>query len=61
MQVEVIHNAASAFAEHALAVRVVYHEEDVIFFRHLVQVGERGDITVHAEDAVRHDQGAAVF
>jgi hypothetical protein len=56
-----VHDAAPAFAEHALAVGVVHHQQQVVFLRHLVDLVQRCHVAVHAEDAVGHDQRAAVL
>ncbi len=59
VQAEVIHDAASAVAKHAFAVRVIHHQQDVVFLRDLVDGGQGRDVAVHAEHAVRDDQRAA--
>src|SRR5690606_40327147 len=40
VQPEMIDNAASAFAEHAFAVRVVHHEQNVMRVRHFIRSEE---------------------
>src|SRR6266496_4521611 len=59
MQSKVIHNAASAFAKYTFAVRIVHHEENIVFLSDLHQIREGGDIAVHAEDTIGDDQRTA--
>ena len=45
----------------AFAVRVIYHQQNVIVAGDLMQRGQRRDIPIHAEHAVGHDQAAAIL
>ena len=52
---EVVRRAAPA-AENARAVRVVHHDGRIVLLGQIDDSGQRRDIAVHAEDAVRDDQ-----
>jgi hypothetical protein len=56
VQAKVIDDAAPAAAEHALAVGIIDHQHDAVFFGHVADGVQRGDVAVHAEDAVGDDQ-----
>ena len=59
MQAEVIDDAAPTFAKHTFSMRVVYHEENVIFLSNFYQIRKGSDVAVHTEDTICNDQGAA--
>ena len=56
MEAKVVNDTPAAFPEHALAVRVINHEQDAVFFGHVANRVQRGQVAVHAKDAVGHDQ-----
>ena len=60
VQPEVIDDAAPAAPQHALAVRVVHHQQQVVALGHLDDAGQRRDVAVHREYAVGDDHAAAV-
>ena len=47
--------ASSILPEHPTCVSVVDHYEGVILFGQFNDVGQGGDIAIHAEDPVRND------
>ena len=51
--------AAAAGADEADGVRVVDHDHGVVAVGEVADLGERGDVAVHGEDAVGDDQPAA--
>ena len=51
-----VHDAAAARAQHALAVGVVHHERDAVLLGHRGDFVQRRDVAVHAEDAVGDDE-----
>ena len=59
VQPEVIHRAGATRAEHAGGVRVVDHHDGVAPLGDVHEVGERRDVGVHREDAVRDQELAA--
>ena len=59
VQTEVVDDAAPTAPEHALAMRVVHHEHGAVRLGDLAQLVQRGDVTIHAEDPVAHDEPAA--
>ena len=60
VQVKVIHDAAPALAQNAFAVRVIDHQQDIVFLRHSVQFRQRRDVAVHAEHAIGDDQTPSI-
>ncbi len=60
MQAKVVHDAAPALAQHALAVGVIDHQDGLIILADGVDLVQRGDIAIHAEDPVGDHHGARV-
>ena len=60
VQAEMVHDAAPALAEHAFAMGIIHHQQDVVHPGDFVDLVQRGHITVHAEDPVGDDDGAPV-
>src|ERR1700690_620062 len=57
---QMIHGAATAIAEDAGGVRVVYHHDAIVFFGEIAERGERGDIAFHGKNTVGDEQLFAV-
>ncbi|MPN29560.1 hypothetical protein SDC9_177013 [bioreactor metagenome] len=60
MQPVMVHNTAATPADDTFTVCVIYHEHNVVAVGDLVKFIQRGDITVHAEDAISDEQTAPV-
>jgi len=60
MQMEMIHNAASALAQNAFAMSVIHQSHQVILFGNFHQLIQRRDIAIHGEDAIANDNAAPV-
>ena len=60
VEAEVVHGAAPVAAEHARGVGVVDHHGGLVPLGDLADAGQRGDVAVHAEDAVGDDQDVLV-
>lgn len=60
VQAEMVHDAAAAAAQHALAVRIIHHRQHAVLLRDLAEPVERRDVAVHAEHAIGDEQAAAV-
>ena len=61
MQTEVVHDAAPAPSQNPLPMGIIYHQQDVIPLRHVIDFIQRGHIAVHAEYTVRDDDCAVVL
>ena len=48
-------HAVSGFADHSGRVRLIDHDESVVFLREFIDLIERADVAVHGEDSVRRD------
>ena len=60
LQAEVAGRAASALAQHAQAVGVVHHDPRAVLLRQAADLRQVGDVALHAEHAVGHDQPARI-
>ena len=53
---EVIDGAAAVLPEHAARVRIVHHHDAAELFGQIAQGGQRTEVAIHAEDAVRDQE-----
>ena len=56
VHLEMINRAAAIASQHAGGVGVIHHHDGAIFLRQVAERGQRADIAVHGEDAVRDQQ-----
>jgi hypothetical protein len=56
-----IDDAAPATPQHSLAVSVIDHQQNIVLASDLVQLRQRSDIAIHAEDTIGDNQPLSVF
>ena len=59
MQAEMIDGAAAVPPQHAGRVRIIHHHDRAVLLRRFHQAGQRADVAVHGEHAIRDQQLAA--
>ena len=56
-----INDASTPFANHAFTMRIIHHQDDIVFLDNLIDLIQRGNVTIHAEDTIRDDHYPGIF
>ena len=60
MQLEVIHNTATAFAQNTLTMGVIDHGHQIVLLSNFYQFIQRSVITIHRKNTISDHQTASV-
>ena len=60
IDVEVLADAAAGLPQHAQGMRLVDHQQGLVPLLQVDELGQIGDVAVHAVDALDDDQHAAI-